>query len=127
GEECRLVGDTQDALKLTREVRPLAILDQRGRTHRRRRAAGAALRAPGREQRLEDLRRERLLVEAEPDLDRDAPLLADVGRGVARDHVVEPERGDLPAGGGGGGAGSRPGRGARRAEHPPAWRRWARG
>ena len=44
---------------------------------------------------MENFRRNRLLVEAEPDLDRKPALVDDVGGGEAAHHVVKPQRRDL--------------------------------
>ena len=74
GEEIRFVVDAEEALELAGEIRAGTVLDQRGRPHRAQRRL-LALRAPGRHERLEDLRRDRLLVELEADLDRAAALV----------------------------------------------------
>ena len=97
GEERGLLVDAEEALELAGEIRALAVLDQRGGAHRARRSALGALRLPGREQRLKNVRRNRLLVEAEADFDRQPALLHEVGVGIAADHIAEPKRGDLRA------------------------------
>ena len=93
----RLFGDAEKALELAGEIAALLVLDQRGGAHRARALALVSLCPPSREQRLQDAWRNRLLVEAEPDLDRQAPLHDHVGSGEAAHQVVEAERGDLRA------------------------------
>jgi hypothetical protein len=95
GKERRFVVDPQKAFELAGEIGALAVLDQRRGAHRARRPALRALRPPRRQQRIEDFGRDRLLVEAEPDLDREPALVDDLGAGEAAHHVVEPERRDL--------------------------------
>ena len=79
GEEFGFVGEAEEALELAGEIGALAVLDQRRGAHRTGRAVSRALRAPGGEQRLEDLRRDRLFVERQPDLHRQ-PALRPAGR-----------------------------------------------
>ena len=69
GEEFGFVGEAEEALELAGEIGAFAVLDQRRGAHRAERRVGA-LRAPGREQRLEDFGRDRLFVERQPDLHR---------------------------------------------------------
>ena len=69
GEEFGLVAQAQEALELPGETRVFAVLDERrgaNDAERRRRS----LRAPGVDERLEDRRRDRPLIEREPDLNR---------------------------------------------------------
>ena len=95
GEERGFVVDAEKALELAGEIGALAILDQGGRAHRARTPARFALRPPCGEQRREDFRRDRRLVEAEPDLDRQTPLLTRVSAGKTADQGLEPQRRDL--------------------------------
>ncbi len=69
GEEFGLVAQAKEALELAGETRARAVLDERGGAHdaeRGRRALGP----PGVDERLEDGRRDRSLMEREPDPDR---------------------------------------------------------
>ncbi len=75
GEKLGFVGDAEEALELAGEIGAGAILDQRRGADRAGLPARRALRAPGGEQRCENLRRDRLLIELEPDLDREPALL----------------------------------------------------
>ena len=69
GQKFGFVGKPEEALELPGEIRALAILDQRRGTHHAERTVGA-LRAPGGEQRRENLRRDRLLIKRESYLHR---------------------------------------------------------
>ena len=85
GEEFGLVAQAQKALELPGETCVLAVLDERrganGAERRRR-----ALRPPGVDERLDDRRRDRPLIEREPDLHRQP----EAGRKVRRSHRREP-------------------------------------
>ncbi len=87
GEKLSLVDDAEEAFELAGEVGAGAILDQRRGADRTALPARRALRAPGVDQRSENLRRDRLLIELEPDLDREPALLPRVGVGIARDRL----------------------------------------
>ncbi len=102
GHERGLVGDAEEAFELAGEVRALAILDERRGAHRKGLRAARPRGVPGVEESAQDFRRDRLLVECEPDLDGQAALLAHVGSGVAGDSAGEAERCDLVAIGVGG-------------------------
>src|ERR1019366_219442 len=111
GEKLGFVGESQEALELTREVGVGTVLDQRRGAYR----AGLpvlSLGPPRCQQRLQDVGRDRLLVEGEPDLDRELARLRRRGGGKARQQIVQSQRRELrPVGG--------------RREAEPAWRRQA--
>ncbi len=95
GEECRLVVDAEEALELAGEVRALAIFDQRRGAHRTRCRVFGALRVPGGKQSVKNVWRNRLLVEAEANFDRQSALLHEVCFRVTIDGGVQPECGNL--------------------------------
>src|SRR5262249_57134784 len=82
GQQGGLVDDAEEAFELAGEVAAGTVLDQRRGADRAGLAAGGALRAPRREERRQDRGRDRLLVELEPDLDREAALLSRIGGGA---------------------------------------------
>jgi len=94
-QEFRLVGESEKALELAGEIGASAILDQRGGAYRSGRA-GLPLRAPRREQGIKKLRRNRLLVKLEPDLDRHAPRLRRRSFGEIFHRFVETQLRNLP-------------------------------
>ncbi len=96
GEKFGFVGQAEEAFELTGEVGALAILDQRRGTHHAERCRLALL-APGRKQGLENFRRDRLFVEREPDLDRDAARGRDVAFIVLAQQILDAEMAQLLA------------------------------
>jgi hypothetical protein len=74
GQHIGFIVETEEALELAGEVGAGPVLDQSGRAHDAERAV-LTLRAPGGEQRFENLRHDGLLVELQANLDREAPRL----------------------------------------------------
>ena len=99
GEEIGFAVEAEEALELPGEIGAGAILDQRRRAHHPERAL-LALRPPCGQQRLEDLRRDRRLIELEPDLHRDAACLRRAQLCEAADQRIETEPLALPPVGG---------------------------
>ena len=90
GEEFGFVGQAEEAFELPGEVGALAILDQRRGAHHTERR-DLALLAPGGKQRLENFRRDRLFVEREPDLDRDAARGRHIAFIILAEQVLDAE------------------------------------
>src|SRR5262249_27289695 len=93
GEKLGFVDNAEEAFELAGEICVGAVFDQRRGSDRV--PAGCSLRAPRVQQWRQDLRRDRLLIEFESDLDREPALLAHVGASEPCDQSVEPEMRDL--------------------------------
>ncbi len=96
GEEFVLNGEAEEALELAGEIGALAVLDQRGGAHH----AAAAIRqqrAPGGEQWLQNVGRDRLFVERKPDLHRQLARARQVGGVVLLEQVLDAEMAQLMA------------------------------
>ncbi len=94
GQEFGLNAEPQKTFELAGEIRTLAVLEQRRGTHHTE-GTGCTLRAPGRQQGFENFRRNRLLVERQPDRDREPARGRLIGLVVLRHHVRDAEMAQL--------------------------------
>jgi hypothetical protein len=98
GQKISVVVDAEEAFKLAGEIGiGGAVLDQGRGAHDPWPLGDLAMGAPGRQQNVGDLGRDRLLVKSEPDLDRQPALRTRIGRAELRDSVSKPECRNLMA------------------------------